>query len=394
MPAHPLTRRATICLVLLLALGAAAPAMAAPKSILDDPAFQEDALRGLDRLYTLDFAGANAAFSAISARYPEHPVGPLLQALPAWWEIQLNPDDESRDKVFLAAMDQVLKRSDKRLKRNRGDLDALFFKAGAYAFRGRLYADRKHYLRAARDGQKALKHFQEVRKRDPNNPDLLLGAGLFDYLADVVPDQYPILKPFARLFPRGDKQRGLRELHEAMERGRYVSTEASFSLLQIYYFFEKDYATSLHYARLLRERYPGNSVFHLYEGRAYARLNLWGEARRVLGEVAEKQASGETGYTNNVAEPAFYLLGRDGVKGKRYAEALEVLERLEEIPRTGKKESTYKVYGRLYRGMALDAMGQRQEALRLYQQVLSARGSGNDKARDQARGYLKQAYRG
>ena len=34
--------------------------------------------------------------------------------------------------------------------------------------------------------------------------------------------------------------------------------------------------------------------------------------------MAEKQASGENGYTNNVAEPAFYLLARDGVKGKRY----------------------------------------------------------------------------
>lgn len=393
MNAHPLTRRSTIRLVLLLFL-AAVPAVAAPASILDDPAFQEDALRGLDRLYMLDLAAAQAAFATISARYPEHPVGPLLQALPAWWEIQLNPDDESRDKVFLNAMDQVLKRSDRRLRRNRGDLDALFFKAGAHAFRGRLYADRKHYLRAARDGQKALKYFQEVRKRDPDNPDLLLGAGLFDYLADVVPAQYPILKPFARLFPRGDKERGLRELHLAMERGRFVSTEASFSLLQIYYFFEKDYATSLHYARVLRERYPGNSVFHLFEGRAFARLNLWGEARRVLGEVAEKQAEGQAGYTGNVAEPAFYLLGRDGVRGKRYAEALEVLERLEELPRSGGKESTYKVYGRLYRGMALDAIGQRQEALRWYQQVLSARGSVNDKARDQARGFLKQPFQG
>lgn len=394
MHAHPLTRRSTIWLVLLLILGAVPVLAAPPKSILDDPAFQEDALQGLDRLYTLDLAGASETFSRISTRYPDHPVGPLLKALPAWWEIQLNPEDESLDETFLDAMDQVLKRSDRRLKRNRNDLDAMFFKASAHAFRGRLHADRKNYLRAARDGQKALKYFQEVRKRDPDNPDLLLGAGLFDYLADVVPDQYPILKPFARMFPRGDKARGLRELQEAMERGRFVSTEASFALLQIHYFFEKDYATSLHYARQLRERYPGNSLFHLYEGRAFARLNLWGEARRVLGEVAEKQAAGQHGYTGNVAEPAFYLLGRDGVKGKRYAEALEVLEKLEELPRNGKKESTYKVYGRLYRGMALDATGQRQEALRCYQRVLSARGSANDKARDQARGYLRQPFLG
>ena len=72
--------------------------------------------------------------------------------------------------------------------------------------------DRKHWLRAALDGRKALQLLEEVRKREPDNPDLLLGVGLFDYLADVAPRQYPILKPFTRFFPKGDRQRGLQEI--------------------------------------------------------------------------------------------------------------------------------------------------------------------------------------
>ena len=105
------------------------------------------------------------------------------------------------------------------------------------------------------------------------NPDLLLGVGLFDYLADVAPSQYPILKPFTRFFPKGDRRRGLQEIATAVEKGTFVPTEAAFCLVQIHYIFEHDYATSLHYARWLRDRYPDNALFHVYEGRSLAHLN-------------------------------------------------------------------------------------------------------------------------
>jgi tetratricopeptide (TPR) repeat protein len=289
-------------------------------------------------------------------------------------------------------MDTVLDRCEHRLKKDREDLDGMFFEAGAHALRGRLYADRERYFKAARDGQKALHYLEEVRKRDPQNPDLLLGVGLFDYLVDVVPRQHPFLKVFTSFFPKGSRERGLAELSQAAEKGQFVSTEAAFSLLQIYFVFEDDYATSLHYARLLRDRYPDNSLFHVYEGRSFARLNLWDEARRTLQEVAQRQAAGKPGYRGDVAEQALYLLSRDAVRRRQYAEALDLLQRLEREPQHGREESVYKTLGRLYRGMALDALGQRDEAVRFYRMVRSAKGP--DSARDIAKNYLKAPYPG
>jgi tetratricopeptide (TPR) repeat protein len=376
--------------VLLLFL-AALPAAARPASILDDEQFRTDVRRGLDLLYDMDYAAAGAVFAAIEQRHPKHPVGPLLRALPPWWEVMVDPDDESRDKAFLAAMEEVIERCDRRLRTDRQDLDGLFFKAGAHAFRGRLHADRKHWLRAARDGQKALRYLREVRDRDPDNPDLLLGTGLFHYLADVVPEQHPILKPFARMFPKGDRARGLFELSKAAEQGEFVSAEAAFGLVQIYYLFEKDYASALHYARSLRQRYPNNSLFHVYEGRSFARLNMWGEARRDLLEILDRHAEGRTGYRGDVLQQALYVLGRDEVKWKQYVDALTYLARLEDLPRQS-NSGGYKAWGRVYRGMALDALGRREEALHWYRRTLAA--GGPDDARDRARGYVKSPYRG
>ncbi len=373
-----------------LLLFLAAPAAAKPWSILDDAAFRDDARRGLDRLYDMDFAAANAAFAGIEHSHPGHPVGPFLRALAPWWEIQVDPEDKSRDDAFFDAMDEVIDRCDRRLRRDRDDLDAMFFKAGALAFRGRLHSDRKSWLRAARDGQKALRLLKEVRRRDPGNPDLLLGIGLFDYLADVVPEQYPILKPFARLFPKGNRARGLQELSQAVEQGTFVPTEAAFCLVQIHYIFERDYATALHYARWLRQRYPNNSLFHVYEGRTFARLNLWREARQDLRDILQRHAEGRTGYRGDVTQQALYVLGRDEVKWKQYAEALPYLERLEGLPGHGRIDNDYKAYGRLYRGMALDALGRREEARYWYNRALATRAP--DEVHDRARTYLKAPY--
>jgi len=370
----------------------AVPAAAKQPSILDDETFRVEARQGLDRLYDMDFAAANAIFTGVEKRYPGHPVGPFLRALAPWWEIQVDPEDDSHDDAFFDAMDDVIDRCDRRLRRDKNDIDALFFKAGALAFRGRLHTDRKHWLRAARDGQKAMHYFDEVRKRQPENPDLLLGLGLFDYLAAVAPEQYPILKPFARFFPKGDRVRGLQELSQAVEKGTFVPAEAAFCLVQIHYIFERDYATALHYARWLRNRYPNNSLFHIYEGRSYARLNLWPDERLDLLDVLQRQAEGRTGYRGDVTQQALYVLGRDEVKRRVYDDALSHLSRLEILPNRGRSDSDYKAFGRLYRGMALDALGRRDEALYWYNRALGTRPP--EEVRDKARSYLRAPYQG
>src|SRR4051812_5508470 len=128
-PARFRSRQLSLFLLLLLVL-AAVPALARPRTILDDPEFRAEAQRGLDRLYDMDFNGADAIFAGISKRYPEHPVGPFLEALSPWWQIQVNIYDESRDDAFLKAMDTVLDRCEHRLKKDREDLDGMFFEAG------------------------------------------------------------------------------------------------------------------------------------------------------------------------------------------------------------------------------------------------------------------------
>lgn len=366
--------------------GTAAPR---PTSILDDFQFQEETRKGLGYLYNMDFAAADATFSAIAERHPDHPASPFLQALVPWWTIQLEPGDESQDEAFLAAMDRVLAISEARLETDPNDVDALFFKSGAHAFRGRLHSDRSRWLKAARDGQQALKYLQKVAERDPQNDDLYFGLGTFHYMADVIPKKYKMLRPFARLFPKGDRERGFRELDRAMTRGRFVPTEVAWTLVQINYVFEHDFAQTLRYAQWLRQRHPDNALFHLYEGRAFERLGRLGDATRVFQEVANRHETGQTGYTDAIAEQALYVLSRVEMQRRMYPQALAHLERLETLMARRPVNTEYRALGRLRRGMALDALGRRPEAVRCYKEVV---GMKHDLARDRAKGYLKKPF--
>ncbi len=386
-----------VCVVYVLALGlAAAPvlaqgaAAARPASILDDFQFQEQARKGLDYLYNMDFAAADDTFSIIALRYPDHPVSPFLQSLVPWWTIQLEPSDTSEDDEFFASMEKVLDLCEKRLDANPKDLDALFFEAGAHAFRGRLHSDRGHWLKAARDGQQALKYLKEVVALEPQNDDLYFGLGTFHYMADVVPKKYKFLRLFARLFPKGDRALGLRELDRAMTRGRFVSTEVAWTLVQLNYTFEENYPQTLVYARWLRQRYPDNALFHLYEGRALERTGRLGEATRAFQEIADRHEKGQTGYTDAVAEQALYVLSRVEMENRQYPQALAHLETLEGLMARRPVSTEYRALGRLRRGMALDVLGRRQEAVRCYKDVLAM---GHDQAKDRAKGYLRKPFR-
>ena len=380
---------------LVLGLLLASPAHAAKPhapSILDDAAFRADALAGLDRLYEMDFPAAQSAFARIEERYPDHPVGPLLQGLLPWWQIQLDPEDSRHDAQFLAAMDQVVDRADRRLRRDSKDLDGLFFRSGALAFRARVHAYRGRWLRAANDGRRALSSLRKVKKLDPDNVDLDFGLGLFDYLADEVPRQHPFLKTFALLLPKGDKARGMAELQRAADQGRFVQTEAHFALYQLHFLFEKNYAKALADVSWLREHHPDNPVFQVAQGRIYGQLGQWADASLLFQEVAERQVDGRPGYSGAIAEEALYWLARGEMASRRYTDALQYLDRLDYLAQERNYDAYMKAAGRLRRGMTYDALGRRDDALRCYHEVLDLGVAGD--VRDRAQEFLNRPFAG
>ena len=375
---------------------ASRPAVAAPRpapiaSIFTDRAARVLAEEGVQAVYDLRWEEVARIAAALDARDPQHPAAPFLRGMATHWRILIDLTNAQYDPHLMRQMDEVVRRADARLDRNRNDFDARFFRGAALAFQGRLKGNRSEYVDAARKGRAAMSDVMAVSKRDPDNPDFGFGRGLYDYYADVVRERYVFARPLLFFFPDADRARGLAALRRAAEQGTFMRTEAAYFLSQIYHVYEDDYAESMRYTQMLRARHPQNPFFLALEGRIEGRWGRWAESRRAFEAVLAAYDAGRPEYVG-LAEQALYYLARADMGNAQFEAALEHLARLETLTSRfpAHSPSYYRVHGRLRQGMALDALGRRAEAEARYREVIEMTDYGG--TRDRARRDLERPY--
>lgn len=377
-----------LCTLALLLLGPGTPHRVSP------PGKEADslALRGISHVYNLEFASAEKEFAELVRRKPGDPAGYFFLAMVRWWKILIDIDDERQDSEFYAALDAVAGMCDSLLEKNRDDVNAIFFKGGAIGFEGRLKFHRNDYLGAANAGRKALPLVHEALDLDPGNSDVLLGAGIYNYYADVIPSEYPFVRPLVLFLPPGDRQKGILQLTTAAEKGTYASVEAEYFLLQINYFYEKDFSRALTLARDLHGKFPANPVFHRYLARTYVSENNWERAAAEFADLIARARGGMSGYTPAVEREAEYYCGMAAMIGRRLDDALGHFIRCDELSRTLDREeaSGFMAMANLRMGMVYDMQGRRDLAVGQYRKVREMKDY--QESRSLAKQYLATPY--
>lgn len=337
-----------------------------------DARFDSLAREGIDHVYNFEFESAESDFGKLVRRQPHHPAGYFFLAMVDWWKILIDLDNEEQDKKFFEDLDRVIEMCDSMLEKNENDVSAIFFKGGAVGFQGRLRFHRNDYLAAANAGRKALPLVQAASTLDPNNYDILFGTGIYNYYAEVIPNEYPFLKPLLLFIPPGDKKKGIAQLTASAEKGKFASTEAAYFLLQIYFFYERDYGKALVSASSLSRSYPKNVLFHRYLGRLYATLLNWPMSDEVFTEIVARSRRGQRGYSSNAEREAEYYLGASDMAGGRYDEALAHFFRSDELSRSldRNEPSGFMVMANLKIGNIYDVQGKRNLAIDQYNKVV------------------------
>jgi tetratricopeptide (TPR) repeat protein len=343
--------------------------------MVDDQQFDAITKRGIDHVYNLEFEKAENEFAQLVKVRPEHPAGHFFLAMVDWWRILIDLDNEQYDDRFLDSLDNVIDLCDRILDKNENDVMALFFKGGSIGFIGRLKFHRDDYFAAANAGRKALPIVQEASRLDPNNYDILLGSGMYNYYADVIPEQYPFVKPLLLFIPPGDKKKGLEQITQAAEKGKYAGIESTYFLMQLYYFQEKDYAKALTLAASLHSRFPDNAIFHRYLGRCYVSTNNWQSVQQVFTEISALAGKGRRGYSPAAEREAQYYLGLAHMNAARFDSSLAHFYRSDELSRTldTKEVSGFMVMTNLKMGMIYDMLSKRDLAVSQYKKVLGMR---------------------
>lgn len=348
---------------------------------------------GVKQIYNLEFDNANKTFAQFKKEFPKHPAGKFFDAMVLWWKIMIDLDNESYDDSFIDKLDESIDYCDDLLDKNPNDPNALFFKGGSLGFRGLIYSIRKSWFKAAGDGAEALPIVTKVYKTDTTNVDVQLGFGIYNYFAVALPEQYPVIKPLMVFIPKGDKKKGLRQLDYASRKGKYANIEARFTLLKLYYQFEKDYDKAMEYANWLVRDFPNNPVFHRYLGQIHIKKYGYQKASEIYEDIYERCNKGMFGYHKKVKRESAYYLGVRYKLDRNIDKAIQMFEESEKISNQidEDEESGFLINAVLYLGMLNDSKGNREKAKKYYNKVLDLPDYGD--AQKKAEEYLKNPYR-
>ncbi len=276
---------------------------------IKDPQFDSLITTGIKQIYNIKFKDAERTFSIVMKKYPHHPAGRFFKAMIIWWKIMLDTENEEYDDLFVDKLDSVIAMCDSILEKDPDNVDALFFKGGSLGFRGRLYSLRKKWFDAALDGKEALPLVHKVYEIDPQNEEVKLGFGIYNYYAEAIPEKYPFIKPVMIFFPGGNKKLGIQQLKETAQKSKYASIEAKFFLLTLNYQFEENFKEAFKYAKELTKEFPDNPTFEKYLGRIYVKQGDYYKASNVFQDMLIKCNENLPGYNSRIKREASYYIG-------------------------------------------------------------------------------------
>jgi hypothetical protein len=297
-----------------------------PPILLMDESLQAELADALDQMYNFQFQTAEKEFLQIRKRYPQHPLPYFLMALSQWWKIMPDTDNNTYDDTFLAYIDTTLSKAENLYRANPKNVEASFFLAAAYGFKGRLHADREQWLKAASAGRNALRNMRRGKEINALSPEFLFGDGLYNYFAEWIPENYPFLAPIVAAFPKGNKELGIKQLDEVARKAFYTRVMANYFLMFIYNGEGKTHLVAP-IAKRMYETYPQNPYFHRIHAISTFFMGRSDEAETLAKEILARIEKKQFGYEAISGRFASYILAQTHI-GKDTLKAIEYFEKV------------------------------------------------------------------
>ncbi len=278
------------------------------ENMLSDRGIQIATNDAFNNMYNFKYFEAEKDFKWLKVKYPQHPLGDFLLGLTEWWKIVPDTKQTKYDEICHAYMDEAIDKAEKLLKKNTKNKEASFIICSAYAVKGRLYAEREKWVKAAFVGRKAIKYLDESRGEENINPELLFGDGVYNYYSKWIHENYKSLRPLLTFFRKGDKEQGIKQLEYVANNAFYARMEARYFLIQIYA-SERQTVKSYNLSARMHNLYPNNAFFHRYVARNSFALGRLNDAEVYAKQLLENVNEGKYGYGANDGRYGAYILG-------------------------------------------------------------------------------------
>lgn len=206
------------------------------------------------------------------------PMPYFMDAMIPFWAYFFGGMDTRDAKEFLELSDIAIRITEKRLESAPDDTSSILLLSGLHGYRSLVAAQEKKYGVAMSSGATGYGYTKSLMKMDNENPNTLMGQGVFHYMVGSIPSEVRWMARLAGL--SGDKQHGFMLLEKAAESDSHVSNDARMFLAYLYN-RDEEFMKALHHLNALVQEYPSNPIFH---------YNL-GSVLESLGEVELAQVA-------------------------------------------------------------------------------------------------------
>lgn len=369
--AAPLPRRCFRALVIFVLLGLIPQNVAAfdrRSGQTSKETGDRDILQGIEYLYDSRFEKAEDIFYQVTKERPEDPKAYFYLAMVSWSRLASGFWSEKDVEEYRVRIDKAISIARKRIAMDEEDPLAHFYLGGSLGFKGRFQLMRRKWVSSLFLALEAIEALKTCKSLDPDNRDVLLGLGIFDYYTSRLSGVLKFVSYL--LISREGKEEGLRKLHVAAREAMYSAVESKSVLLHIYLFMEHEHHNALPLARELSARFQTNPRYKFLEGVTYIMLDMESDYSRVVGHFREKGKSLiSKSHAQIWSNQAFYLEACHDLFHERFHEARtklnRVLERSDPI-----SDPAMAAWPLLKAGMSYDLDGNREKALEYYSQIL------------------------
>ncbi len=325
-------------------------------------------IQGVEYLYDWKFDKANDLFRKMILEKPSDPTGYFYLSMVTWCRMAAGFWSADTVEEYIYNIEKTISVAKERIKK--GDVDSFtyFYLGGALGYKGRFLLMQQNFFSSYLVSREAIEALNTCLKMDPDNRDVLLGLGIYDYYTARLSG---VLKFLTYIFlHRGDKEEGLRKLHVAAEEAIYSSIEAKSMLLHIYLFLESDFQKGLPFAEELAERFKSCPKHAYLLGLTYIRLGMDDNYLRVLERFHEASRKSTSAPTASMWESwGRYLEASYQLFHDHYDEVKVLLNDI--LLNRDPENNPYMIAWPLMKlGMTYDLEGKRGRALEYYNRVL------------------------
>jgi len=273
---------------------------------------------------------------------------------------------------------------ERKLKANSKDADALYFR-GVTRAQFAVYTGlvERAWFSALRNAVAARHDHEHVLELDPDYLDAKMVVGTHNYVVGNLPWSIKVAAALAGL--NGSRDKGLEYLREVAKSDGENSVDAKV-LLSLFLRREHKYDEALGYMQELSTRYPNNHLFPTEVANLLRSAGRLQESEAAYRKVWQNGREGK--YHNLHYEMAAWGLGELLRSKKDLAAAAAAYELVNEAPNS---DPDILQKANLAAGEMYDLLQKRDLAMKRYQTVLA--GNANTGPADQARRYIKEAYR-